>query len=397
MRSGEKSSSSGYGSREPIYTETSFKLTGDALNVLTRNAGYVRSIQVAARQEKLNRRNKSLTSSSGAGTLSTIPEGKVDFAVPSPVWPGEEQTYDSLVDEALLLYTSRNYVPDGAEEVRQIRELSVGEILADLLGKIQDAMDKKDEIRPEEVLRSLKENVTLSLEALRYSTEDEMRRLCVNLRNSKCVSSVVRAFGSSSTSGGNSCEGSPGSGSSSRERTTSTETEEIYEVPSGSSSSGFSDSFKQYEAGRLPSLPLEGVVAPVPNEYRNAFIYGTLCRTNLRLYSERFSKRDKGAQVPTLGKSLLGGGRNDCRPSVWQQYYGVKSSVPADPNYTPKPTDVPVYVSITYLCFFFFNLLFLVHRKDLPWAHPLLFFDIHPYPSRLHIQFSSADMYEGMT
>lgn len=42
---------------------------------------------------------------------------------------------------------------------------------------------------------------------------------------------------------------------------------------------------------------------------------------------------------------------NDNKPSVWQQYYGVKAieTVEGDFKYMRKPTDVPLFVSTTLL------------------------------------------------
>lgn len=307
--------------------------------------GVSKAAQGSARQEKLNKRNRSLTSSSGIGTLSTIPEGKVEFAIPRPIWPNLSDSpyshYDSLLDEAVLLYTSQNYVPDETKDCVDYKELSVKEILIDLLNKIQVLVNQKDATTVDEILKHVNDRILASLDALKNSTEDEMRKLSVNLSNSKKVSSVVRAFSNSSSSG-NSSQCCPTS-SSERERTNSTETEEIYEVPSGSSSSGFSDSLKQYETNRLFSANNDNQPT-ASNEVRSALIYGTLCRTNKKLNNEKLLlKKDQGAQVPTLKRSLLSAQNN--KPSVWQLYYGVKSNVPVDPNYVPKPTDIPAYVS----------------------------------------------------
>lgn len=216
----------------------------------------------------------------------------------------KDKSYDSLVDETLLLYTSFNFRPDSLEEGEE-KNLSIREVLLELVHGINATMEGKTGLTPEAMLRLVNEKLSQSVEVLRENSEKEVKNLCVNLSNCKKVNSVVRAFSNSGNS-------SP--------RSSSVETSyEIYHSPSGSSSSGFSD-----------SQDLSGV--------RNAMIYGTLCRSKLVV-------RDKIVKKSTL---LM----NDGKPSVWEQYYGMNASVEGgEVKYVVKPTDVPLFVSMNFhLC-----------------------------------------------
>lgn len=291
--SGEKSNSSGYGGSN-----------NDPLDFLTPT------------------KKASASGSSGTGTLNTIPEGKIeDFTIPRPIWPycksggrlkREEKSYDSLVDETLLLYTSLSFRPDSLEEGEE-KQISIREVLLEMVHGINATIEGKTGLTPEEMLRLVNEKLSQSVEALKENSEKEVKNLCVNLSNCKKVNSVMRAF---SHSGNSSPEWNG--------RSSSVETAyEIYHSPSGSSSSGFSD-----------SQDLSGV--------RNAMIYGTLCRSKLVV-------RDKGVVVsPKKSLSLM----NDGKPSVWEQYYGVNTGAErGEVKYVVKPTDVPLFVSIS-LCVF---------------------------------------------
>lgn len=183
------------------------------------------------------------------------------------------------------------------------------EVLVELLNSINATMDGSTGLTPEEMLKCVNDKIAASIETLRLSTEEEMKRLCVNLSNCRKINSVLRAF------------------TNSPERTIS-DNDEFYQIPSGSSSSGFSD---------LNALPvfIHEDLGSVPNGLRNAMIYGTLYRSK--------SVGSKQKDTP-LKKSLRD--VNDNKPSVWEQYYGVKAVQEGQPKYAPKPTDVPLYVSV---------------------------------------------------
>lgn len=402
--SGEKSSSSGYGGsnlyssssdhpeQDQLYTEMKTKIDG----VLEQNPNYVKSIQVA------KRKNKSTHSSgTSSGTLSTIPEGKIDFTIPRPIWPQfagrnpninqrtstSNQEYDSLVDEAVLLYTSlsnhqgqimqngdQHMNPHRSESIKS--EFSVKDVLLELLNHVNATIEGKGVLTPEEMLKRVNERISDSIDALKNATEEEMRMLCINLRNSKKVDSVVRAFSHSSSSG-NSSQSSPEWNAHrlrGPSRSSSMETEDIYHLPS-SSSSGFSDcmfnkdgmtvinnqhpQLLNHLTSGLPSGPLPMFVhddlASVPNGVRNAMIYGTLCRNgsaHVHAHALRGSKMtasvtDVNSACGASGIDINAvdvisdscGGENVCarsdglkksllkvdddKPSVWEQYYGV--------------------------------------------------------------------------
>ncbi|XP_063905260.1 uncharacterized protein LOC135124254 isoform X3 [Zophobas morio] len=296
----EKSTSSGYGSSvDHFYSEA--KLRDDAVTILEQNPAFVKSIKVPSRTIRNNRSLPS-SGSSGAGTLTTIPEGRVDLPIPKPIWP-DKKAHDSLVDDALLLYTSLHHHDESAFFDHRM-EVSVKEVLVELLNGINATMEGTTGLSPEEVLKTVNEKIAASIETLRVSTEEEMKKLCVNLSNCRKINSVLRAF---STSG---------------ERTGSDD--EFYQVASGSSSSGFSD---------LNALPvfIHEDLGSVPNGLRNAMIYGTLYR-------------GKGAgKAKEAPKKISLRDVNDNKPSVWEQYYGVKAVQEGEVKYAPKPTDVPLF------------------------------------------------------
>lgn len=358
-KSGERSSSSGYGGshgdsnhhQEALYSDL-IKVRQQSCAILEQNPDYVKAIQVTAKCAK--------NGSSSGSTLTTIPEGKIDLAIPRPIWPynkhhqhqeKRDNGYDSLVDDTLLLYTSFNFAPDSLDAAmgNERHQFSVKDVLVDLLQGINATIEGKTGLTAEEMLRCVNEKIALSIETLRTSTEEEMKNLCVNLSNCKKVNSVVRAFSNSSS--GNSSQSSPESSRSRLSDVTSTDEVEIeiYHSPSGSSSSGFSDSVvKQYDgSGRLPVFVHEDL-SSVPNGVRNAMIYGTLYNKNNLKSSGSGSDKLLVNKDERIGqeksKRLLQA--SDSRPSVWEQYYGIKVVTEGEVTYAAKPTDVPLFVSI---------------------------------------------------
>uniref|UniRef100_A0A1Y1KIT8 Uncharacterized protein n=1 Tax=Photinus pyralis TaxID=7054 RepID=A0A1Y1KIT8_PHOPY len=335
--SAEKSDSSGYCGSRVGPSDERLRLRDDL--VVEQNSAYVKSIQVAP----LCVKSKSIPSlgsgSSTRGTLTTIPEGKVDLGVPKPIWPNglkHISQYDSLVDEALLLYTSTSYVPN--DQVSLEKDVSLREVLVDLSNCISATIEGKSDVAPEVMLKAVKEKITASLGLLRNSTEEDMRKLCINLSKLQQVNSVVRAFTNSSSSG-NSSQGSPELNSA-RERRISDEADEIYQVPSGSSSSGFSDSVKHYPVAKF-TLPQDDA-ALQSQGIRNAIIYGTLCRTNVKVSSANDKLCAPNGNGAERKRSLLQS-NPDSKPSVWQQYYGVNIAQGSSSKHNPKPSDVPLY------------------------------------------------------
>lgn len=351
-----RTSSSGYSSsKNESALDSSFqnqlKSVEQVGAIIEQNPLFVKSIRIATRGVKsYNNKVPSPSSSSGGGTLTTIPEGKVDLPVPKPIWPLRDKSlldhYDSLVDDALLLYTSFSNNPEKLKPMERYIDLSVKDLLLELVHSINETLEGKNCTAPEDMLKIVNEKIRLKLDILKHSTEEEMRRLCVNLSNCRTKKSVLRALSNSSSSGKSFTD------SSSRVRTSSSETEDIYQVPSGSSSSGFSDSLKESPTGVLPVFVHEDL-AEVPNVIRNAMIYGTLCRTKTAVTNDFLVNKNK--RVLTVPKKSLLKAVNDDKPSVWEQYYGVKAVEEGEVKYATKPTDVPIFVSIQfritcYLC-----------------------------------------------
>uniref|UniRef100_A0AAR5PUH6 Uncharacterized protein n=1 Tax=Dendroctonus ponderosae TaxID=77166 RepID=A0AAR5PUH6_DENPD len=418
MQVRDKSTSSGYGgSNGGSSVDHGFherlRPVEEAGVVLDQNSAFVKSIRIAGRGLKPIKSVPSQhSSSSGGGTLSTIPEGKVDVPVPQPIWPGylpldhrnllNSCVYDSLVDEALLLYTNlghQHQLADHQSGLENYLEVSVEDLLMDLLASINRTL-KGESGCPEEMLKVINEKIKLKLDALKNNTEDEMRRLCVNLSNNRKVNSVIRAFSHSSSSGRSSLSG--------RVRTSSSNDEDIYHIPSGSSSSGFSDSPPGQRRTTTLLLPqLHGWKPSIlPSRYcehdstltrgiRNALIYGTLGRHKITSINQSLCCQkpmseenqdslaareetvlhmcDSGEQKQNLMENRFSSARNivtglksfncdrnggvvkggslpkggllkhqDDRPSVWQLYYGMKAE--GSKQYGEgKPTDVPVF------------------------------------------------------
>lgn len=336
-------SSSGYGSHggsfhEPVYAEH-IRLREDAVAILEQNASFVKSILVAVKNRKKSRRSVASLGSSGQGTLSTIPEGKIDFTVPRPIWPNldeerKENNYDSIVDDALLLYTSLSHVPDKKEE-----SITAKDILKEVAETINAVVEGKVDITTEQILKTINERLYSGLDLISEKNEEDIRRLSSNLSNSERLRAVVRAFGSSSCSNSNSSSSLP---EWSRIRTNSSESEDIYLA---SSSSCFSDK-NIYENAQLPVFVHEDLCS-VPNGVRNAMIYGTLCR-NAKNGSANERLLDKQTKVSPVKGSLLAS--PDAKPSVWEIYYGA--GIDAENKIKEKNDEPSDYVSF-YLYFLY--------------------------------------------
>lgn len=350
----KRSSSSGYGGSQRgssnCINEPQLRENGVA--ILEQNTNCVKSIRITA-TEKSRKRTSRISSSyfsgsSAAGTLSTIPEGRVDISVPKPIWPkldlkGNKQC--DCLDETSQLYTNSDIKQ--YNHVNCINEeQSVKEILTELLNGINATMER-NEPTAEEMLRIVNEKILLSMEALKRCTEEEMRKLCLNLSNSRNVLAIVRALGPSS---GNSSENSSGNSSSpewtnGREQAGSCEVEEIYQIPSASSSSGFSDSFKQFDINQLPTFVHENL-CNVPNGVRNAMIYGTLYRGNHKFPVDKCGDKEKCSVQRKKGLLQACG---DDKPSVWEQYYGqnvLANSIKE--ACASNSVNIPIYVSFHF-------------------------------------------------
>jgi len=311
----DKSASSGYGSprynsssesgaEEP--TETAI-LRDDAITVLEQNVGYVKSILVAVRGNNSSPRRHNRRPS--AATLSPIPEGKVDYCIPRPVWPRDGTEHaegpqssappDSIVDDALLLYTSFTYTPSDQYSVKSMENarpsnhtnISSHELLRELSDTISQAIEGKQNSTSEDVMK-----MNLKLESLQRnpSSEEILRKFSVTLSHREPLAKMSRALSNSSSSSGGSLRARP-----SDERETArllllqrledsarTSRAVTGSSSSSTSSSGFSDLTQTTPSSsssrRLPQPPvfLHEDLSSVPTSVRNALIYGTLCKLN---------------------------------------------------------------------------------------------------------------------
>ncbi|XP_045461012.1 uncharacterized protein LOC123671305 isoform X2 [Harmonia axyridis] len=313
--SGDKSGSSGYGSSrisscfDPLYEK--IPRDSDRAFIVQQNPNFVKSIRVC--QQKATKNSvPSSGSGSSSGTLNTIPEGQVDISRPKNVWPAEEEkrleNYDSIVDDALLLYTSLSYMPEIEKNSLGV-QISVTELLVDILKHVNSALDGHTDKTPEDVLKTVTNKISMGLEVLRNSTEEDMRKLCLNLKNCKNVNSVLRAFGNSNSS-------STSGEWSSKARSSSSEMDDTYNTHfSTPSSSAFSDSVKDHSDGNL--------------NYDRA-----------QNFDNSHKVLDGGSSLKPCSIRAV----NDGKPSVWEQYYGMKADdVKQVRNVVPKPTDVPIF------------------------------------------------------
>ncbi|XP_076259868.1 uncharacterized protein LOC143196134 isoform X2 [Rhynchophorus ferrugineus] len=313
--SGSSISENGFGSRlRPV----------EEVAVLDQNPAFVKSIRIAGRGLRTTKLAPSQhSSSSGAGTLSTIPEGRVDASLHSRTEMG--------------------------------LDISIRDLLMDLLTSIGQARS------PEDALRKVDEKIRRQLEMLRCVTEEDMRRLCVSLSRGRQVNSVLRALSRSPSSGQSSNSG--------RVRSSSIQEEDFYHIPSGSSSSGFSDSPPGQRRpptplsyGRKPSISLGNFPAEesstLSRGIRNALIYGTLyrqktspakeptaaCDSDLA-HSDKMKNCDrKDLLEPEALTTKMGHleSARDNKPSVWEMYYGVKAE--GSGRYGQgRPSDVPIF------------------------------------------------------
>ncbi|KAF7284520.1 hypothetical protein GWI33_022106 [Rhynchophorus ferrugineus] len=313
--SGSSISENGFGSRlRPV----------EEVAVLDQNPAFVKSIRIAGRGLRTTKLAPSQhSSSSGAGTLSTIPEGRVDASLHSRTEMG--------------------------------LDISIRDLLMDLLTSIGQARS------PEDALRKVDEKIRRQLEMLRCVTEEDMRRLCVSLSRGRQVNSVLRALSRSPSSGQSSNSG--------RVRSSSIQEEDFYHIPSGSSSSGFSDSPPGQRRpptplsyGRKPSISLGNFPAEesstLSRGIRNALIYGTLyrqktspakeptaaCDSDLA-HSDKTKNCDrKDLLEPEALTTKMGHleSARDNKPSVWEMYYGVKAE--GSGRYGQgRPSDVPIF------------------------------------------------------
>lgn len=310
------------------------RLREDSVAILEQNTGFVKSILVAVR---------------GGPTLSPIPEGKIDYCIPRPVWPRYEhrqrkppsvRTVDTglRVNKTARVHrktqrkTIQNRQMESTGIISEERQKTTCDLLRELSNTISLAVDRKDrsEVSAEEVLRNIGQTISKSLEAL--SSEAALRRLSVSLSRSEAVATVGRALSNS----GSSTDGydlEAGRLSLLKRLGRFPPNEPLYDHPHGSSSSsaasssGFSD-LTPTPPSSSSSRPLGPVFvhenpASVSNSVRNAMIYGTLqCRGT------------KGSGYEKLGGSQSYSGTQDSQWTTFEQNIA-----------TPEKTQTEICVS----------------------------------------------------
>lgn len=370
----EKSTSSGYGgsSQEPIYVEHDYK------PITNEDTCQHKQLKNVIKKENKCRNNNNKTGDSitnvynlfglSSGTLTTIPEGIVDFTIPRPIWPKRNRMtkirddHDTLIDDNSRLFTNQtNDDVDDDVYDEQRHEETVRDVLVDLLHSVNEAIDGKLQLSQEEVLRRVNERINFSLDIIRQNVEDDMRKLSINIVNNKKVNSVVKAFESNDLQLANKkCYGDATNDNDANHRSNAIDNVVIdncyydngnvngwnflcsrqnaidYEQVLSSTCTSSGDSVS---VGLGQTVFVHDDLSSVKNGLRNAMIYGTLCRNNqVKIRNETKQK-----------KSSLRA-KDDGKPSVWEQYYGLKILPEAIGNgYVPKPTDVPLYVS--FFCF----------------------------------------------
>lgn len=283
----DKSASSGYGSH-PYNTSSESGneepaepiLRDDPTTGFDQNSGCVKNILVAVKGNNPSprRHNRRPT----AAILSTIPEGKVDYCIPRPVWPRHHKfPPDSFVDDPLLLYTSLTYTLSDQNFGKKAENAnSTHASSQDLLGQLSATVRQVAEGKEHEIPKGIIQN-KLKLESLHKdsSSEEALRNLSVTLSHREPLTKMSRALSNSSSSSGGSLRTRPSEDRETARLLLLQRLEESARASratlrgsssSSTSSSGFSSSCcSQHED-----------LSSMPNSVRNAIIYGTPCRLN---------------------------------------------------------------------------------------------------------------------
>lgn len=284
----DKSASSGYGSHRYNSSSESGNeepaeptiLRDDATTVFDQNTRCVKSILVAVRGNNPSPRRH--TRRPSAAILSTIPEGKVDYCIPRPVWPRHHKfSPDSIVDDALLLYASLTYavsdqISGKSTENPNPTNKSSQKLFSQLTTNIRQGIEDNGNETPKDILQN---NLQLDTPHKIPSSEEALRNLSVTLSHSEPRTKMSRALSNSSSSSGGSLRTRPSEDRETARLLLLQRLEESARASratvrgsssSSTSSSGFSSSCcSQHED-----------LSCVPNSVRNAIMYGTPCRLN---------------------------------------------------------------------------------------------------------------------
>uniref|UniRef100_A0A1B6IQ62 Uncharacterized protein n=1 Tax=Homalodisca liturata TaxID=320908 RepID=A0A1B6IQ62_9HEMI len=244
------------------------------------------------------------------GVLTTIPEGRVDYCIPRPIWPRYEDRQRKPPAVRVDGDPGRSYrkMRKTGRKMR-MEERSPYDLLRELSETINLAVDQNKEIPAEEILRDIGNKINKSLDAFashnlssgrldseklatnkisseRLSSENAISRLSVSLKRSEPAAAVGGAFSHSGSSGSD-CDLEAGRLSLLKRLGRFPPGEPLYDLAQGStssSSSGFSDltPTPPSSASSRPFGPvfLHENPASVPTRMRNAMIYESLqCRS----------------------------------------------------------------------------------------------------------------------
>jgi hypothetical protein len=217
-----------------------------------------------------------------AAILSTIPEGKVDYCIPRPVWPRHHKfPPESFVDNALVLYTSLTYNAFDQNSGKSTEHSNPTNTSSqEFFSQLSTTIRQEAEGKGNEILKGIIQT-NLKLESIQTnsSSEEALRNLSVTLSHREPLTKMSRALSNSSSSSGGSLKTRPLEDRETARLLLLQRLEESARASratlrgsssSSTSSSGFSSSCcSQHED-----------LSSVPNSVRNAIIYGTPCKLN---------------------------------------------------------------------------------------------------------------------
>ena len=306
----DKSASSGYGSHRYNTSSESGNeepaestLRDDPITGFDQNSGCVKSILVAVKGNNPSPRRHNRRPS--AAILSTIPEGKVDYCIPRPVWPRHHKfPPDSFVDDALLLSTSLAYTLSDQNFGKSTENAKPTNTPSqELFRQVSSTIRQVAEGKRHEIPKGINQN-NLKLESLLKdpSSEEALRNLSVNLSHREPLTKMSRALSNSSSSSGGSLRTRPSEDREAARLLLLQRLEDSARASratlrgsssSSTSSSGFSSSCcSQHED-----------LSSVPNSVRNAIIYGTPCRLNGAYEKLGTSEVQREDRIPRLKSS----------------------------------------------------------------------------------------------
>jgi hypothetical protein len=217
-----------------------------------------------------------------AAILSTIPEGKVDYCIPRPVWPRQHKfPPDSFVDDALVLYTSVTHDVSDQDSGKSTEHANLTNTSSqDLFSQLSTTIRQDTEVKGNEIPKGIAQNNSKSeSKHTNPSSEEALRNLSVTLSHREPLTKMSRALSNSSSSSGGSLRTKPLEDREAARLLLLQRLEESARASratlmgsssSSTSSSGFSSSCcSQHED-----------LSSVPNSVRNAIIYGTPCKLN---------------------------------------------------------------------------------------------------------------------